>query len=217
MTARHTHDTCVTYPRHPATSIQCKFSKLPQSDAETRLVRGGSATAVLDRFVQPGIYRLVNDKVTEALAAFAHVRVEERGRPSSHNPDTDACATAEPVAAALEAATATPTNRRIQPAWSRRPPAPGGPAQVAVTPAAAPDARSAHPSALAAPDRHVVHHHAHRPSRERSDPPPPKRWHRHPGDVPSVRPYRWGGQPQRGFRTALLFDRVLEFRRFLVE
>jgi nitrite reductase (NO-forming) len=55
-----------------------KFSNPPQTDGETWLVRGGSATAVLYRFLQPGIYPYVNHNMTEALelGAFAHVKVD---------------------------------------------------------------------------------------------------------------------------------------------
>jgi nitrite reductase (NO-forming) len=55
-----------------------KFSNPPQTDGETWLVRGGSATAVLYRFLQPGIYPYVNHNMTEALelGAFAHIKVE---------------------------------------------------------------------------------------------------------------------------------------------
>src|SRR5215472_4184834 len=55
-----------------------KFSNAPQKDGETWLVRGGSATAVLYHFLQPGIYPYVNHNMTEALelGAFAHIKVE---------------------------------------------------------------------------------------------------------------------------------------------
>ena len=55
-----------------------KFSNPPQTDGETWLVRGGSAAAVLYRFLQPGIYPYVNHNMIEALelGAFAHIKVE---------------------------------------------------------------------------------------------------------------------------------------------
>jgi nitrite reductase (NO-forming) len=55
-----------------------KFSNSPTLDGETWLVRGGSATAVIYRFLEPGVYPYVNHNMTEALelGAFAHVRVE---------------------------------------------------------------------------------------------------------------------------------------------
>jgi nitrite reductase (NO-forming) len=55
-----------------------KFSNPPQTDGETWFVRGGSASAVLYRFLQPGIYPYVNHNMTEALelGAFAHVKVD---------------------------------------------------------------------------------------------------------------------------------------------
>jgi len=55
-----------------------KFSNPPQTNGETWLVRGGSATAVLYRFLQSGIYPYVNHNMIEALelGAFAHVKVE---------------------------------------------------------------------------------------------------------------------------------------------
>ena len=55
-----------------------KFSNPPQTDGETWLVRGGSAAAVLYRFLQPGIYPYVNHNMIEALelGAFAHIMVE---------------------------------------------------------------------------------------------------------------------------------------------
>ena len=55
-----------------------KFSNPPQKDGETWFVRGGSATAVVYRFLQPGIYPYVNHNMTEALelGAFAHIKVE---------------------------------------------------------------------------------------------------------------------------------------------
>jgi nitrite reductase (NO-forming) len=41
-------------------------------------VRGGSAAAVLYRFLEPGIYPYVNHNMIEAieLGAFAHIKVE---------------------------------------------------------------------------------------------------------------------------------------------
>jgi nitrite reductase (NO-forming) len=55
-----------------------KFSNPAQTDGETWLVRGGSAAAVLYRFLQPGIYPYVNHNMIEALelGAFAHIKVE---------------------------------------------------------------------------------------------------------------------------------------------
>ena len=55
-----------------------KFSNPPQTNGETWLVRGGSAVAVLYRFLQPGIYPYVNHNMIEALelGAFAHIKVE---------------------------------------------------------------------------------------------------------------------------------------------
>jgi nitrite reductase (NO-forming) len=55
-----------------------KFSNPPQTDGETWLVRGGSAAAVLYRFLQPGIYPYVNHNMIEALelGAFAHIKVD---------------------------------------------------------------------------------------------------------------------------------------------
>jgi nitrite reductase (NO-forming) len=55
-----------------------KFPNPPQTDGETWLVRGGSATAVLYRFLEPGIYSYVNHNMTEALelGAFAQIKVD---------------------------------------------------------------------------------------------------------------------------------------------
>jgi nitrite reductase (NO-forming) len=55
-----------------------KFSNPPTLDGETWFVRGGSAMAVLYRFLQPGVYPYVNHNMIEALelGAFAHIKVE---------------------------------------------------------------------------------------------------------------------------------------------
>lgn len=55
-----------------------KFSNRPDMNLETWFVRGGSATAVLYRFLQPGIYPYVNHNMIEALelGAFAHIKVD---------------------------------------------------------------------------------------------------------------------------------------------
>jgi nitrite reductase (NO-forming) len=55
-----------------------KFNNPPQVDAETWLVRGGSATAAFYKFLQPGVYSYVNHNMTEAveLGATAHFKVE---------------------------------------------------------------------------------------------------------------------------------------------
>ena len=55
-----------------------KFANAPQVDGETWFVRGGSASAVLVNFRQPGIVPYVNHKMIEAfeMGATAHFRVE---------------------------------------------------------------------------------------------------------------------------------------------
>ena len=55
-----------------------KFSNPPETDIETWFVRGGSASAALYRFLQPGIYGYVNHNMIEAveLGATAHFKVE---------------------------------------------------------------------------------------------------------------------------------------------
>ena len=175
-----------------------KFSNPPQTDGETWLVRGGSATAVLYRFLQPGIYPYVNHNMTEALelGAFAHVRVEGKWDNNLMSQIQAPAPMAEPVAVALEAAAhATPDKSavdaaRVEPTPAPRgpaqatpdkstadaarvepTPAPRGPAPVAVTRAAARDARSAHTSAPAAPKRQAVRQHAHRPPQQPQEEP----------------------------------------------
>lgn len=55
-----------------------KFNNPPQRDLETWYVRGGSASAAIYKFLEPGIYAYVNHNMTEAveLGATAHVKVE---------------------------------------------------------------------------------------------------------------------------------------------
>src|SRR5262247_4558865 len=55
-----------------------KFSNRPETDVETWFIRGGSATAALYKFLQPGIYGYVNHNMIEAieLGAIAHFKVE---------------------------------------------------------------------------------------------------------------------------------------------
>src|SRR4051812_46796226 len=55
-----------------------KFSNRPEVNIETWFVRGGSASAALYRFLQPGIYGYVNHNMIEAveLGATAHFKVE---------------------------------------------------------------------------------------------------------------------------------------------
>jgi nitrite reductase (NO-forming) len=55
-----------------------KFSNRPEVDVETWFVRGGSASAALYRFLQPGIYGYVNHNMIEAveLGATAHFKVD---------------------------------------------------------------------------------------------------------------------------------------------
>jgi len=55
-----------------------KFGNRPEIDVETWFVRGGSASAVLYKFLQPGIYGYVNHNMIEAveLGATAHFKVE---------------------------------------------------------------------------------------------------------------------------------------------
>jgi nitrite reductase (NO-forming) len=57
-----------------------KFSNPPETDLETWFVRGGSAAAVLYKFLQPGIVPYVNHNMVEAfeLGATAHFRIEGR-------------------------------------------------------------------------------------------------------------------------------------------
>jgi len=55
-----------------------KFANVPDVDLETWHVAGGSATAALYTFLQPGIYAYVNHNLIEAveLGATAHFKVE---------------------------------------------------------------------------------------------------------------------------------------------
>ena len=55
-----------------------KFSNRPETDLETWFVRGGSASAALYKFLQPGIYGYVNHNMIEAveLGATAHFKIE---------------------------------------------------------------------------------------------------------------------------------------------
>ena len=55
-----------------------KFANPPQRDLETWFVRGGSASAALYKFRQPGLYVYLNHNLIEAtmLGAAAHVQVE---------------------------------------------------------------------------------------------------------------------------------------------
>jgi len=55
-----------------------KFSNPPQTNLETWFVRGGSASAAMYKFLQPGIYGYVNHNMIEAveLGATAHFKVE---------------------------------------------------------------------------------------------------------------------------------------------
>ena len=55
-----------------------KFANAPQVDGETWFIRGGSAGAVVTKFLQPGIFPYVNHKMIEAfeMGATAHFRVE---------------------------------------------------------------------------------------------------------------------------------------------
>ncbi len=55
-----------------------KFNNPPEKDLETWFVRGGSATAAVYTFLQPGVYAYVNHNLIEAveLGATAHVKVE---------------------------------------------------------------------------------------------------------------------------------------------
>jgi nitrite reductase (NO-forming) len=54
------------------------FSDVPATNLETWFVAGGSATAALYQFRQPGLYAYVNHNLIEAvmLGAAAHVQVE---------------------------------------------------------------------------------------------------------------------------------------------
>jgi nitrite reductase (NO-forming) len=150
-----------------------KFSNPPQTDGETWFVRGGSAAAVLYRFLQPGIYPYVNHNMTEALelGAFAHIKVEGKWdnklmtQVKAPAP-TMAAPVAAPAAAAPEAAKATPGKSAADGARDVEPtPVPGGPVKVTVTPAAAGGAPSADKLASAAPKRHV-HRRAQPPSQQ---------------------------------------------------
>lgn len=55
-----------------------KFNNPPEKDLETWFVRGGSATAAVYTFLQPGVYAYVNHNLIEAaeLGATAHVKVD---------------------------------------------------------------------------------------------------------------------------------------------
>lgn len=55
-----------------------KFANPPEKDLETWLVRGGSASAALYKFLQPGIYAYLNHNLIEAfeLGAAAHFKVD---------------------------------------------------------------------------------------------------------------------------------------------
>src|SRR5215475_8697856 len=55
-----------------------KFANPPDVDAESWLIRGGSASVVLYKFLQPGVYPYVNHNMTEGveLGATAHFKVE---------------------------------------------------------------------------------------------------------------------------------------------
>jgi nitrite reductase (NO-forming) len=160
-----------------------KFSNPPQTDGETWFVRGGSAAAVLYRFLEPGIYPYVNHNMTEALelGAFAHIKVEGKwdntlmSQVKAPAPIMTA-AVAAPVATAPEAAKAMPgksaagTTRDAGPTS-----APGGPVQVAATAAAAGGAPAADKLARAAPKRHA-HRRAPPPAQQAEDPPLWKSW-----------------------------------------
>jgi nitrite reductase (NO-forming) len=55
-----------------------KFNNPPKKDLETWYVRGGSASAALYKFLEPGIYAYVNHNMIEAveLGATAHIKVD---------------------------------------------------------------------------------------------------------------------------------------------
>ncbi|MDT3684010.1 MAG: copper-containing nitrite reductase [Pseudorhodoplanes sp.] len=55
-----------------------KFANPPEKDLETWFVRGGSASAALYKFLQPGIYAYLNHNLIEAfeLGAAAHFKVD---------------------------------------------------------------------------------------------------------------------------------------------
>jgi nitrite reductase (NO-forming) len=55
-----------------------KFNNPPAVDAESWLVRGGSASVVLYRFLEPGVYVYINHNMTEGveLGASAHFKVQ---------------------------------------------------------------------------------------------------------------------------------------------
>src|SRR5690606_21121848 len=55
-----------------------KFNNKPEKDLETWFVRGGSASAAMYTFKQPGVYAYVNHNLIEAveLGAAAHIIVE---------------------------------------------------------------------------------------------------------------------------------------------
>jgi nitrite reductase (NO-forming) len=55
-----------------------KFNNPPEKDLETWYVRGGSASAALYKFLEPGIYAYVNHNMIEAveLGATAHIKVD---------------------------------------------------------------------------------------------------------------------------------------------
>jgi nitrite reductase (NO-forming) len=54
-----------------------KFNNAPEKDLETWYVRGGSASAALYKFLEPGIYGYLNHNMVEAveLGATAHIKV----------------------------------------------------------------------------------------------------------------------------------------------
>ncbi|MCP4879505.1 MAG: nitrite reductase, copper-containing [Gammaproteobacteria bacterium] len=54
------------------------FSDVPQRDLETWMVAGGSACAVIYKFLQPGLYAYVNHNLIEAImkGAAAHIKVD---------------------------------------------------------------------------------------------------------------------------------------------
>jgi nitrite reductase (NO-forming) len=54
-----------------------KFGNPPEKDLETWYVRGGSASAALYKFLEPGIYAYLNHNMVEAveLGATAHIKV----------------------------------------------------------------------------------------------------------------------------------------------
>ena len=54
------------------------FRNTPATDLETWFIAGGSATAMLYEFKQPGLYVYLNHNLIEAvlLGAAAHVQVE---------------------------------------------------------------------------------------------------------------------------------------------